>query len=78
MSKSKISGVVDLLLILNFLRRLTQSAFVLVSGRLGAIYGHQRLFLIGGAFIAVFSLVNAFCTSYNAFVAGKLAITYAM
>ncbi|PYH94663.1 MFS general substrate transporter [Aspergillus ellipticus CBS 707.79] len=41
---------------------LTQSAFVLISGRLGAIYGHQRLLLVG-ALIVVFSICNAFCTT---------------
>lgn len=49
--------------------RLTQSAFVLVSGRLGAVFGHKRLLLLGGAIIVVFSLVNAFCTTYESFVA---------
>lgn len=48
---------------------LTQSAFVLVSGRLGAVFGHKRLLLLGGAIIVVFSLVNAFCTTYESFVA---------
>ncbi|KAL1866455.1 hypothetical protein VTK73DRAFT_4689 [Phialemonium thermophilum] len=48
---------------------LTQGTFVLISGRLGAIYGHQRVLLVGGAILTVFSLVNAFCTSFNSFVA---------
>ncbi|KAH7009655.1 major facilitator superfamily-domain-containing protein [Ilyonectria destructans] len=48
---------------------LTQSAFVLISGRLGAMFGHHRLLLLGGAIIVVFSLVNAFCTTYSSFVA---------
>ncbi|RAH67277.1 MFS general substrate transporter [Aspergillus aculeatinus CBS 121060] len=48
---------------------LTQSAFVLISGRLGAIYGHQRLLLLGGAIFVIFSICNAFCTTYASFVA---------
>ncbi|KAK9371394.1 major facilitator superfamily domain-containing protein [Lipomyces kononenkoae] len=48
---------------------LTQSAFVLISGRLGAVYGHQKLLLLGGAIIVVFSTVNAFCSTYDSFVA---------
>ncbi|OJJ38749.1 hypothetical protein ASPWEDRAFT_127484 [Aspergillus wentii DTO 134E9] len=48
---------------------LTQSAFVLISGRLGAIYGHQRLVLLGGTIIVVCSIGNAFCTTYDSFVA---------
>ncbi|PIG88704.1 hypothetical protein AARAC_000584 [Aspergillus arachidicola] len=48
---------------------LTQSAFVLISGRLGAIYGHQRLLLVGGAIFVIFSICNAFCTTYASFVA---------
>jgi MFS family permease len=48
---------------------LTQSAFVLISGRLGAVYGHSTLLQIGGAIIVVFSLINAFCTTYTSFIA---------
>ncbi|KAK6834585.1 MFS general substrate transporter [Apiospora arundinis] len=43
----------------------TQGAFVLISGRLGAVYGHQRILLLGGAILAVFSVANAFCGSYE-------------
>lgn len=50
---------------------LTQSAFVLISGRLGAIYGHLRLLLLGGAIFIVFSLCNAFCTTYASFIAAR-------
>ncbi|KEZ46729.1 putative transporter [Scedosporium apiospermum] len=53
---------------------LTQSTFVLISGRLGSVYGHQRLLLLGVVIIAIFSLVNAFCTTYTSFVAMR-AIT---
>ncbi|RAL05476.1 MFS general substrate transporter [Aspergillus ibericus CBS 121593] len=48
---------------------LTQSAFVLITGRLGAIYSHQRLLLLGVFIITVFSLCNAFCNTYVSFVA---------
>ena len=52
-----------------YLDRLTQSAFVLITGRLGAIYGHQKLLLLGSFIITVFSLCNAFCNTYVSFVA---------
>ncbi|RKL43954.1 hypothetical protein BFJ70_g4266 [Fusarium oxysporum] len=48
---------------------LTQSALVLISGRLGAVYGHQKLLLLGGVIIVTFSIANAFCNTYNAFIA---------
>ncbi|OJD30289.1 efflux pump antibiotic resistance protein [Diplodia corticola] len=48
---------------------LTQSSFVLVSGRLGAVFGHKLMLLLGVAIIAVFSLVNAFCPTYESFIA---------
>ncbi|POS71892.1 hypothetical protein DHEL01_v209711 [Diaporthe helianthi] len=48
---------------------LTQSTFVLISGRLGAVYGHKQTLLLGGAIISVFSLANAFTTTYNTFIA---------
>ncbi|KAM6506662.1 hypothetical protein FSOLCH5_013637 [Fusarium solani] len=48
---------------------LTQSAFVLISGRLGAVYGHQKLLVLGGVVIVAFSVANAFCTTYSSFVA---------
>lgn len=53
------------------LSRLTQSAFVLISGRLGAVYGHQKILLIGGGFLVVFSLINAFCSTYESFVSAR-------
>ncbi|KAK8046733.1 hypothetical protein PG996_014797 [Apiospora saccharicola] len=48
---------------------LTQGAFVLISGRMGAVYGHQRILLLGGVIIVVFSVANAFCGTYESFVA---------
>ncbi|CAI7618920.1 unnamed protein product [Penicillium viridicatum] len=47
---------------------LTQGSFVLISGRLGAVYGHQRLLILGGAILVVFSLANAFCNTYVSFI----------
>ncbi|RBR18068.1 hypothetical protein FVER53590_04315 [Fusarium verticillioides] len=47
---------------------LTQSAFVLISGRLGTVYGHQRLLLLGGIIIIAFSIANAFCNNYTSFI----------
>ncbi|KAK7211698.1 hypothetical protein V2G26_018876 [Clonostachys chloroleuca] len=48
---------------------LTQGAFVLITGRLGSIYGHQNLVLAGCALFSVFVLANAFCRDYISFVA---------
>ncbi|KAF5664738.1 aminotriazole resistance [Fusarium heterosporum] len=48
---------------------LTQGAFVLVTGRLGAIYGHKQLTLVGCAIFTLFSLVNAFTNTYDSFIA---------
>lgn len=39
---------------------LTQGTFVLVSGRLGAVYGHKNVLLWGGAWFVVWSVVNGF------------------
>ncbi|EFX01474.1 major facilitator superfamily transporter [Grosmannia clavigera kw1407] len=47
---------------------LTQSSVVLIGGRLGTIYGHQRLLLAGLALMTIMSLANGFCTHYIAFV----------
>ncbi|OAA51050.1 major facilitator superfamily transporter [Beauveria brongniartii RCEF 3172] len=47
----------------------TDSTFVLVSGRLGAAYEHQRLALIGLCIFGLFSLANGFCRSFAPFVA---------
>lgn len=49
--------------------RLTQGAFVLITGRLGSIYGHQTMVLIGSMLFITFSLANALCKTYNAFIA---------
>ncbi|KAJ5817438.1 Major facilitator superfamily domain general substrate transporter [Penicillium robsamsonii] len=47
---------------------LTQGTFVLVSGRLGDVYGHRELVLAGGAWLTMCTLVNAFCNNFFAFV----------
>lgn len=40
-----------------------------MSGRLGAVYGHQQVLLAGGAIFALFTLITGFCTAYESFVA---------
>ncbi|KAJ5521133.1 Major facilitator superfamily domain general substrate transporter [Penicillium fimorum] len=47
---------------------LTQGTFVLVSGRLGDVYGHRELVLAGGAWLTMCTLANAFCNNFFAFV----------
>lgn len=46
---------------------LTAGAFVIMSGRLGAIYGHSRVLLLGAAWWIVWSLANGFCNDFIAF-----------
>ena len=46
---------------------LTAGAFVLMSGRLGSIYGHGRILLLGASWWVLWSLINAFCTNFIAF-----------
>ena len=43
--------------------RLTHGAFVLVSGRIGAVYGHKNILLVGGVWWILWSLINGFSTS---------------
>ncbi|KAH7170000.1 major facilitator superfamily domain-containing protein [Dactylonectria macrodidyma] len=50
---------------------LTQGAFILITGRLGAVYGHKNLTLIGCSVFSIFSIVNAFCTGYESFIAAR-------
>ncbi|KAF2104461.1 MFS general substrate transporter [Rhizodiscina lignyota] len=47
--------------------QLTQGTFVLVSGRLGAVYGHKNMLLLGGIWFAFWSLINSFCANFFAF-----------
>ncbi len=48
---------------------LTQGTFVLISGRLGAIYGHQKMLLIGGFFLSLCTILNGFATNFEMFIA---------
>ncbi|KAL6238867.1 hypothetical protein BDW75DRAFT_227663 [Aspergillus navahoensis] len=48
---------------------LTQGTFVLMSGRLGDVYGHRKMLLGGGAWLVLCSFVGAFAhTNFFAFV----------
>ena len=49
------------------LYRLTQGTFVLMSGRLGAVYGHKNMLLAGGLLFSVLTLINGFTTNFIAF-----------
>ncbi|KAI1334156.1 MFS general substrate transporter [Xylariaceae sp. FL0016] len=46
---------------------LTQGTFVLVSGRLGSVYGHKNMLLLGGAWFSLWSFLNIACRSFLAF-----------
>ncbi|BCS05810.1 efflux pump antibiotic resistance protein [Aspergillus luchuensis IFO 4308] len=48
---------------------MTQGTFVLMSGRLGDVYGHRELLLAGGAWLSLCTLISAFCNNFYAFVA---------
>ncbi|CAK44146.1 MFS general substrate transporter [Aspergillus niger ATCC 13496] len=48
---------------------MTQGTFVLMSGRLGDVYGHRELLLAGGAWLSLCTLISAFCSNFYAFVA---------
>ncbi|KAH8705859.1 putative transporter [Talaromyces proteolyticus] len=47
---------------------LTQGTFVLMSGRLGDVFGHRELLVIGGIWLSVCILISAFCNNFFAFV----------
>ena len=38
-----------------------------MSGRLGAVYGHQKVMFGGAAWWILFTLINAFCNNFIAF-----------
>ena len=38
-----------------------------MSGRLGSVYGHKNILLIGGAWFVLWSLINGFCNSFFIF-----------
>jgi MFS family permease len=42
---------------------LTQGAFVLVTGRIGAVYGHKHVLFVGGIWWVTWMLINGFCTT---------------
>ena len=46
---------------------LTAGAFILMSGRLGSIYGHSRVLLLGASWWVVWSLISGFCNNFVAF-----------
>lgn len=49
------------------LSSLTQGAFVLMTGRLGSIYGHKNVLCLGAAWWVLWTLVNGFCNNFIAF-----------
>ncbi|RSL89511.1 hypothetical protein CDV31_015852, partial [Fusarium ambrosium] len=46
---------------------LTQGTFVLISGRLGAIYGHRHVLIGGAVWFVICSLANGFCKTFATF-----------
>jgi MFS family permease len=46
---------------------LTQGAFVLIGGRVGAVYGHKNTRLAAGLWWIIFTLVTGFTKSFVAF-----------
>ncbi|KAH8812257.1 major facilitator superfamily domain-containing protein [Xylogone sp. PMI_703] len=50
---------------------LTQGTFVLMSGRLGAVYGHKTILFIGGAWLVVWSMINGFVNSLIPFIIAR-------
>ncbi len=44
-------------------RSLTQGAFVLMGGRIGAVYGHKNTVVVAGAFWVLFHLISGFMKS---------------
>ncbi|KAL4885593.1 major facilitator superfamily domain-containing protein [Aspergillus karnatakaensis] len=48
---------------------LTQGTFVLMSGRLGDVYGHRKMLLSGGTWLVLCTFISAFChENFFAFV----------
>ncbi|KAH8811053.1 major facilitator superfamily [Xylogone sp. PMI_703] len=50
---------------------LTQGTFVLISGRLGAVYGHKTILFVGGAWFVLWSLINGFVNSVTPFITAR-------
>ncbi|EXJ91360.1 hypothetical protein A1O1_04472 [Capronia coronata CBS 617.96] len=47
---------------------LTQGAFVLIAGPIGAVYGHKNMLIYGTLWLGVCNLVCGFCDNFIAFV----------
>ncbi|KAL3490230.1 MFS general substrate transporter [Aspergillus germanicus] len=46
---------------------LTQGTFVLISGRLGAVYGHRHVLIAGAIWFTIFTLATGFCGTFVTF-----------
>ncbi|KAL1882513.1 hypothetical protein Plec18167_002929 [Paecilomyces lecythidis] len=46
---------------------LTQGTFVLISGRLGAVYGHRTVLIGGAIWFVIWTLANGFCNNFVSF-----------
>ncbi|GKZ47048.1 hypothetical protein AbraIFM66951_010389 [Aspergillus brasiliensis] len=69
-TQSRRLAITVLLLLANLVQvSMTQGTFVLMSGRLGDVYGHRELLLAGGAWLSLCTLISAFCSNFYAFVA---------
>ncbi|KAG2009405.1 hypothetical protein GB937_007808 [Aspergillus fischeri] len=55
--------------------RLPQGTFVLISGRLGAVYRHRHILITGASWLVACSLANGFCTIFLLFNAAALIAT---
>jgi MFS family permease len=47
---------------------LTQGTFVLISGRLGAVYGHKNVLLADGAWFMIWTLINGFIPNFTGLI----------
>jgi MFS family permease len=54
---------------------LTQGAFVLVTGRIGSVYGHKFILLLGATWWILWCFINGFCTQNFAAFASARAMT---
>lgn len=43
---------------------LTQGTFVLISGRLGSVYGYRNILIVGAIWFVAWSVVNGFSTTF--------------
>mgnify|MGYP001026634464 CR=1 FL=1 len=44
---------------------------MLISGRLGSVYGYRNVLIIGSIWLVVWTLVNGFCTTFVFFNAAR-------